>query len=175
MKKIDVPYHGQKKEYTCGPASLRMVFSYFDSLQDEKKLARQAKTSRRKGTSRKQMVLTARKAGYWVYEQTGAGINVLKWCINHELPAIVNYIEPADDEGHYAVVVGYDPKGVLLHDPYPSNGQNFHLARRTFLARWHGKSEKSERWVMTIGYNDFRPLPYTEDEELLSGTFYDPL
>jgi len=173
MKKLEVPYHGQEQEHTCGPASLRMVFSYFDALYEEPHLARQVKTTQRQGTARREMVAAARHAGYWVYEQTNATLGALKWFINREIPAIVNYLEPSGNEGHYTVVTGYDAKGLFLHDPW--NGQDFHLARRTFLSRWRGKSEQKHRWLMVVGYSDFRPLPQAEGEELIMGNFYDPL
>lgn len=173
MKKLDIPYHGQERTYTCGPASLKMVFAYFDALHKESQLARQAKTTARRGTSRRRLVSVARHAGYWTYDQTNATLGVLKWFVNHELPVIINYIEPTEDAGHYTVVTGYDAKGLILHDPW--NGQGFHLARRTFLSRWRGLTEKPERWLMAVGYSDFRPLPHSEGEDLLTGHFYDPL
>lgn len=173
MKKLNVPYHGQEREYTCGPASLRMVFSYFDTLYNEQQLTRRAKTSKHRGTTRKRMVTAARKAGYWVYEQSDSTLQVVKWFINNEMPVIVNYIEPDEDEGHYTVVTGYDAKGLFLHDPW--NGKDFHLARRAFIDRWRGSSEKQDRWLMSVNYSDLRPMPHTEEEEFLIGVFHDPL
>lgn len=148
MKKLVVPYHRQNKEHTCGPAALRMVLSYFNDHFKESQLARQAKTSRHRGTPRRRLAALARRKGYRVYEKTNASISLVERLINHEQPVIVNYIEPTDNQGHYAVVIGYDAKGLFLHDPW--NGKDFHLSRRTFQQRWRGETDKKERWLMLI-------------------------
>lgn len=172
MKKLDVPYHEQESRHTCGPASLRMVFSYFDELYGETQLARKTKTSWREGTRHRYMISVARGAGFWVYNNIDSTLAELKWFINHELPVIVNFFEPSEDVAHYAVATGYDAKGILLNDPW--NGKDFHLARRTFLGRWRSWEGRKKRWLMVVGRSDFRPQPYGNGEELLTGSFYDP-
>lgn len=148
MKKIVVPYHPQEQEHTCGPASLRMVLSYFNDHFRESQLARRAQTIRLLGTPRRHLVALARRRGYRVYEKSNATISLIEQFINRELPVIVNYIEPTDNQGHYAVVTGYDAKGLFLHDPW--NGKDFHLSRKTFQRRWRGETDKKERWLMVI-------------------------
>ncbi len=55
-----VPYFRQKRDYSCGPASLRMILSCFDLEIDEEKLIELCGTNRL-GTSRFQIVEAATK------------------------------------------------------------------------------------------------------------------
>jgi ABC-type bacteriocin/lantibiotic exporter with double-glycine peptidase domain len=45
LKKLEVPYHQQNRDYTCGPACLRMVLEYWNFQQDEVSLSMLCKTT----------------------------------------------------------------------------------------------------------------------------------
>jgi hypothetical protein len=38
-KIVEVPYHKQNRDYTCGPACARMVLEYYGIYQDEVRLS----------------------------------------------------------------------------------------------------------------------------------------
>jgi len=65
-KKIKVPYFKQKKNHTCGPASIKMIFKFFGLHAKEAELAKAMKT-KKDGTEHWQLIGIARKKGFYCY------------------------------------------------------------------------------------------------------------
>jgi len=151
---IQVPYFKQKKSYTCGPASLKMVLKFFGKNLNEDTIARKLKTSKQ-GTSHREIIDFARQNGFYCYVHENSTIHELRHFINLGLPVIVNYIEPKDNEGHYAVVVGFKKNGLILNDPW--NGANFILKEKDFKDRWHDrhKNYRCSGWLLVISKKRF--------------------
>lgn len=148
-KKIKgVPYFRQKKNHTCGPASMKMVFRFFGLHAKEAELAKTMKT-KKEGTEHWPLINIARKKGFYCYVHEKASLNQLKHFIDLGLPVIVNYVEPRDNEGHYAVVIGYGVRGIVLHDPW--NGKEFKIEFKEFVRRW---SER-KRWMFVLSKREF--------------------
>ena len=144
--RIAVPYFKQNTDYTCGPASLKMVISFLGKFQSEIQLAKIANTNEDSGTTHKNMVTVALKEGFQCYEKSGTRISQVKKIIKSGLPVIVNYIEPFSDIGHYAVIVGFEKENIIMNDP--SNGKNFNINEKDFIKRWH--SGNSKKWMLVI-------------------------
>jgi len=148
-----VPYFEQQKDYTCGPAALRMVFKFFNVRRSEAQLKRRLKTTARGGTDHRAMIRTAEREGFYCYVNTYSSLAEVKYYLHTGHPVIVNYIEPSDNEGHYAVVTGYSHNHLILNDPL--NGRNFKIHNRTFSRRWRSGDGKKVRWIMVISKKPF--------------------
>jgi predicted double-glycine peptidase len=149
---IQVPFYKQDTDYTCGPASLQMVFSFFGSFKSEGELARNLLTNSDAGTTHQNMIDGAVRNGFFCYVNNSSVFSELKNFISKGLPVIVDFIEPTDEEPHYAVVTGVSNRKVILNDP--ANGKGFELNETDFLSRWHDGSTHSERWMMVISKED---------------------
>ncbi|MDP2704742.1 MAG: cysteine peptidase family C39 domain-containing protein, partial [bacterium] len=131
---MKVPYHKQSETFTCAPASLKMVFEYFGRHISEQELADELKTDKKNGTRNNKIIKTAVEHGFFCYANNDSEIGEIESFLKKGLPVIVNYIEPSNDEGHYAVVVGLSDDYLFLNDPW--NGKKFEISREEFLKRW---------------------------------------
>lgn len=147
MKKR-IPHYHQKTDYSCGAASLRMVFAHFGMRTSEKRLAEILGTNPRTGTSRKAMLRHAKARGLRVEARHHLTLAEVASDIAAKRPVIVLYREPEDDVAHYAVCVGVTKDRVHLHDPW--HGPAFTIPRREFLRRWYGSHRATPRWAATF-------------------------
>ena len=154
MKLLKIPFFHQKKNYTCGPASLKMVFDFFGMKFKEEDIARKAKTDKT-GTKHDSLINVARKNGFYCYVHENGSINQIGHFIDIDLPVIVDYTEPSDGEGHYAVIIGYDKNKFILNDPW--NGKKFHLSFNEFKKRWHDfhKRHVYHCWFLILSKKKF--------------------
>ena len=146
--KLNIPYHKQKNSYYCGPAALQMVFAYFKYRLSQQKIAREARTNARHGTKNRALIRVAVKNGFYVYAQNNSTFLKIQYFLKKGWPVIVNFIEPTDNEGHYAVVSDITPGHIVLQDPF--NGKGLKIPRLEFLPRWHNKKNTQKRWLMTV-------------------------
>jgi ABC-type bacteriocin/lantibiotic exporter with double-glycine peptidase domain len=149
---LAVPFYKQDKHYTCGPASLQMTLQFFGLRISEEELARLAKTSHA-GTAHADLVCAARELGFHCYVNADAQLEEIKYFLNLGLPVVVNYVEPTDEDGHYAVAIGYTKNKIVLHDPW--NGPNFTLSQEEFLRRWHDSTGSTHRWLLVLSNQGF--------------------
>ena len=147
-----VPYHEQLNSYTCGPATLQMVMGYFGVHKNQRELAKKMKTKPWKGTDNKDLIRRATHEGFYCYVNNESTIFEIKHFLAMGLPVIVNYIEPSEDEGHYAVIVGYFFRWLILNDPW--NGERFKISEKKFLARWYDSRKRYPRWIMVLSKKD---------------------
>lgn len=147
---ISVPFFRQKTDYTCGPACLRMLFAMHGKTVGEDAIARDTSTRERTGTARTAMLRAARKHGFVCRMSSNATWKDIIANLEKGMPVLINYREPSEEEGHYALVVGTSGKNVLLHDPW--NGQEFSLDAKELKRRWLGHRTKNieQGWMMTI-------------------------
>jgi len=91
--------------------------------------------------------------------KTEATIDDVVSCLDNGIPVMVNYIEPTDEEGHYAIIHGYTETEFILHDPW--NGENFTLGRSEFENRWydHQSGELVSRWLLVVKPQDLPEIP----------------
>lgn len=99
----------------CGPASLKMVFDYYDVLVPEARLSEVAGATREKGASKEGMMKAAKHFGFNVFSKENASLNDLRYFIKRNIPVIVDWF--FEDDGHYSVVVDITKKNVVLMDP----------------------------------------------------------
>jgi len=153
--RLALPYIKQKKDYTCGPATLGMVLSFLGHIKSQARLARAMKTRKTKGTQNWAMINSARKEGFHVYVNEGATLDELKYYLMRGFPVIVNYIEPSEDAGHYSVVLGFGriTGALIMNDPW--NGKDFRLPELEFLNRWHSGNRMHKNWLMVVSKTPF--------------------
>lgn len=137
-------HHRQMSDYTCGPAALQMVFGYFKKRIAQETIAKRAGTSKKNGTSHKGMITAARAAGFSARASSRGTLAALARTLDKNIPVIVNYVEPEENEGHYAIAIGAGKKNVTLNDPW--HGPRFAMKTTEFLKRW----KKRNCWQLIL-------------------------
>ncbi|OGY47755.1 MAG: hypothetical protein A2840_01370 [Candidatus Buchananbacteria bacterium RIFCSPHIGHO2_01_FULL_47_11b] len=160
--KLKIPYHNQKTDYLCGPASLQMVLSFFGQTVSQQSLLKIAGLSvtraKKVGTPNNKLVVAARRAGFYCYVNEDATLDEMRYYISIGLPVIVNYVEPVTKAGHFSVAVGFNrlTKKIILYDPDPTSRQVVKIPEREFLKLWHAGYQKHYRWLMVINKKPFK-------------------
>lgn len=144
-KKLTVPYYAQEKSYSCGPASLRMIFGYYDLQIDEQEIRGFAGTDRN-GTTRKELVQVAKEYYFRVKTRSHGTLEDIIDILDKEIPVLVDW---HIGEGHFSVLYGYeqygDKQGLLyIHDP--ANSHRHILSQKSFLGVW--SYDKPPNWYM---------------------------
>lgn len=148
MQYLDVPYFKQDTTYTCGPASLQMVFAYYGIRVSEEKLAQELGSASEDGTRNGALIDAVLRRGLHCYVNDDATLEELMSLLERELPTVVNYIEPSQEDGHYGVVIGVSEEHVVLHDPW--NGEGLEFSHDAFLTRWKSRYADHHRWLMAV-------------------------
>lgn len=153
--KFKVPFYKQDTDYTCGPASLQMVLSFFNDHKSEACIAKKAHTDKEAGTAHKWMIEVAEREGFYCYVNNNSSLEELKNFIGTGLPVIVHFTEPSGEESHYSVIKGFGKKQLILNDPW--NGKDFKIKEKDFLSRWHGNvaNNNYKKWMMVISRENF--------------------
>ncbi len=99
----------------CGPASLKMIFDYYEISVSEMKLAEIAGASREKGASKEGLIKAAKHFGFNVFLKENSSLSDLRYFIKSNIPVIVDWF--FEDDGHYSIVVDVNKKNVVLMDP----------------------------------------------------------
>jgi ABC-type bacteriocin/lantibiotic exporter with double-glycine peptidase domain len=74
----------------------------------------------------------------WLRERTD--FEILKRCIDRDVPVMVPLKEPGEKEGHLAVAIGYDDGGEIMVLAEPATGSTVRVSYRDFLRVWTGAS-----------------------------------
>lgn len=148
MTSLKIHHRQQINNYYCGPASLQMALGFFDFWISQKKLATELSTNKKLGTSNKKMLAVAKKYGFQAYSQSNSKISDIKFFLANNFPVIVNFIEPKNQEGHFAVVSALSKNEIKLSDPY--NGKNFKLRLSDFNQRWRDQKNVYKKWFMVV-------------------------
>lgn len=137
----------EQSESMCGPASLKILFSYFGRNYTEKKLACFCSSTKKDGTDYKGMIKGAKKVSGFIFVKKNGTINELEYFIKKEkLPVIINWFDA--DDGHYSVVIGMNKKYIITADPINGKKERW-LSRKTFPNIWFdftGKDFKKVSW-----------------------------
>lgn len=158
-----IPYYRQQKDYTCGPAVLRMILASLGKRVTEKHLARLAGTSAQKGTSNFSMArmigstglpyITGQNVGYGdLRAYVKHGITVIEWMPQHLFPGHCAFEEThnynPEKDSHYALVVAASAQYVTLQDPVL--GRRVRVGRKGFIRAWRDWDETHLRWFLTV-------------------------
>ncbi len=142
---IKLPLCRQATDYTCGAAALQSILYYYGNEYDEGTLAADLKSDPDLGTNYRNIMDFAEAQGLQAESRTDMTINDLEADVRAGKPVIValqawseNPDTYSDDwnDGHYAVVVGYDNNRIYFMDPLQL-GNYTYIITSEFLARWH--------------------------------------
>lgn len=150
---LKVPYFKQDTEYSCGPATLQMIFAFYGKRFSEKLLTERLKTTISDGTKHKSLIDIAKSEGFYVYVNNNSSLEEVGSLIIENIPVMVHFIEPSSDDGHYSVVVAVKEDSIILNDPW--NGEGFIMSNCDFLARWRSEDSHNDCWIMAISPNTF--------------------
>lgn len=117
-KMLDVPHYLQSDDSTCGPASLRMIFAYYDFFISEKEVATICNHTYELGCRSEDMVCAAETLGFRVYLKNNSTIEEICQLIDAHVPVIVDWFCGDPPEGHSSVVVGYSENNLYILDPF---------------------------------------------------------
>lgn len=126
----------------CGPASLKIVLSYYCEEKSEEELAKLCDTDEDLGTDDQGLKKAAESLGYKVFIKNNSELSDIEKWIQKEIPVIVNwftrgrkdYTDADVADGHYSVVTGIDNKYIYLQDP--EIGTIRKLEKKDFLTVW---------------------------------------
>lgn len=109
----------------CGPATLKIILSYYQIDKSEENLARMCNVSEDLGTDDKSLKKAAEGLGFKVEIKNFSTLNDIKNWLEKDVPVIVDWFtrgrsDYSDSEvadGHYSVVMGLDKENIYLQDP----------------------------------------------------------
>lgn len=161
-----IPLHSLRQtfDFDCGAKALQALLAYYGEELREDQLLEELEADEQDGVRPEAMVAVARSHGFEVQAGPDWTLEEVKRRVSEGNPVIVLLQAWADreqsledwradwDDGHYAIVIGYDKDVLLFEDP-----ASFHrtwLEADEFLARWHDKhpvgGEKLLRWAMVL-------------------------
>lgn len=137
----------------CGPASLKILLSYFGKEFTEAELAKLAQATQDLGAEHEGMIEAAKEIGGYVFVKENGTIDELKYFVQKEkLPVIIGWFDKDGD--HYSVVVNITEKNVIICDPAANEPERW-LDIETFPRIWFDFSGKDNRittwgWYMAV-------------------------
>lgn len=136
---LKVPYFKQNRDYTCGPACLRMVLAYYGIQQDEVTLTMLCGTDV-SGTALEDIANVARRFKLSAERSRLENLTEAQGWLARGIPFIadvdaVSLYEQEDPvpAGHLVVVIQVDEQ-VIFHDP--ERGAIQKVERKNFDAAW---------------------------------------
>lgn len=151
-KIIRVPLTRQATDHTCGVASLQSILFYYGIEVREDLLAQELGTTVDSGTPYQNIVSYAQSRGFNVSVRLHMTLNDLKSLIDQDQPVLVPiqaWMNPlidwsTYDEGHYVVVIGYDPGNIIFMDP-STLGHYTYIPNDEFMVRWHDQESDNNK------------------------------
>lgn len=139
----DFPDTIQANDYSCGVAAVQAVLQFYDQWGYADEYAREMGTTPEEGTHPGRMVECLRKRGLDARLVEGLTVDDLRRRVDEGVPVIVDFQawgEKQDysrewEDGHYAVVVGYEGETFILEDP-SLLGQRGTLTAAELESRW---------------------------------------
>jgi len=153
---IEIRKYTQKTDYSCGPASLKIVCDFYGEDYKEADLRELAHTTKEWGTEHIGMVRAARALGYTVRIKSKTSIKELEHAVSKGFPIIVDYENWGG--GHYSVVTKIDERFVHMADPGNIENCFSKLKKKDFLYRWYydrgcfydHPHERAAKWAMLM-------------------------
>ncbi|MGB8359699.1 MAG: C39 family peptidase [Bacteroidales bacterium] len=148
---LDFPQTRQSFNYSCGPGAVQAVMAYYGENFRESELIELLKTDKNEGTLVKHITDFLNQKGFSTTVKQNMTTDELFSFIDKHIPVIVmlqawggeddfeNSYRDSWDDGHFAVVIGYTRKDVLLSDP--ALFTRGYIPVQEFIDRWHDYDE----------------------------------
>jgi len=130
---IELKLHKQETDYSCGPASLKMVLEHFGVEKSEEELIKLTGAKAGLGCTPNDLVRAARELGFDAEYIPTSSLEEVEKLMNEGVMVIVDWFSP-EVNGHYSVVVKLTDKEITLANP--THGNNTVMTRNEFLNRW---------------------------------------
>lgn len=141
----------------CGPASLKILLSYYGIEKSENELAKICGTKKDLGTDDQGIKKAAESLGLKVKIKNNSSFKDIEKWLDKKVPVIVNwftrgrvdYTDADVADGHYSVVFGLDDKHIYLQDPETGTARK--LEREDFMTVWFdftGKNIKPNELII---------------------------
>lgn len=145
---MHIPFFKQQQDWTCGPASLRMVLHSFGMVKTENALVKLLQKKGEPGTPNRSLPEAAEKLKLNYVVRRNASIADVKWYLNQGFGVIISYFDTIEKVGHFAVVKKIDAKKIHLLDPW--HGPEHKHLLNDFLPNWRSGFDKDKRWFIAI-------------------------
>jgi predicted double-glycine peptidase len=151
-------YFSQEKDYSCGPAVMRMALARFGEYVSERTLRKLMKPGFLFGTRHHRFSEAARTYGLYAHTKTKAALEDVEQALHAERIVIVNFVEPVASASHFALIVALEDERVILDDPW--HGKGFPMDRKEFVQRWQhrnrfGKGNWYRSWMLELSDTPF--------------------
>jgi ABC-type bacteriocin/lantibiotic exporter with double-glycine peptidase domain len=139
----NVPFYSQN-DFHCGPSSLAGVFNYYGKNIPPSQIADRIFKETVRGTLSIDMALYARDQGFVAEWYTG-DLTDLRENIDNNFPliAMIDLGLGPIQKPHFLVIVGYDPKGVIVNS-------GVHQHKTVPWHRFHNQWSRSSLWTLRI-------------------------
>jgi len=118
----------------CGPASLKILLSYFGKNYTEDQLAKLSNATCDLGVEHEGMIQAIKEIGGYSFVKENGTIEELEYLIKQEkLPVIIGWFEKDGD--HYSVVVNVTEKNIIIVDPAMNEPERW-IDRELFPNIW---------------------------------------
>jgi predicted double-glycine peptidase len=142
----------QKKDWSCGPAALKILLGYLGHPATEEQLIHLTDAKPEGGTEHEGMVRAAEILGHQVFSRENATDQDLLRFIQQGIPVIVDF--QGSQGGHFAVISGIKDGRIVLDDPREHGSQEHTLDLDVFKNRWfnirYDNHRRVNRWMMAI-------------------------
>ena len=142
-KLLNIKPFQEKLNYSyCGPATLKILLSYYGIDKTEKQLAKMAGWDKDLGIDDKGIKRAAEALDFKVKIKNNSSFKDIEKWLEKDIPVIVNwftrgrndYSDSETADGHYSVVMGLDDEFIYLQDP--ELGAMRKIARDGFMRVW---------------------------------------
>lgn len=136
------PFQETLNASMCGPASLKIVLSYYGIEKNEEELAWLCEKDDELGTNDEGIKKAAEQCGFTVEIKSNSSFDDIENWLQKDVPVIVNwftrgrtdYTDSDVADGHYSVVCGLDDEHIYLQDP--ETGGMRKLEKEDFMTVW---------------------------------------
>jgi ABC-type bacteriocin/lantibiotic exporter with double-glycine peptidase domain len=146
------PFHLQTKDYTCGPACMRMALEFFGINRREDELEKLMHALPGQGTLFKDMEDAAEHFGLAHKTIAPATIDDIKMLLAEQWLVIVCYLmqtEPFQID-HYAIVRKLDKGRINLFDPWHGELQSYPIIQFEEIWKSRERPDKADQWLIAL-------------------------
>jgi predicted double-glycine peptidase len=126
----------------CGPASLKILLSYYGVNKTEEELAKMTRWNKELGVDDRGIKNAAERLGFRVEIKNNSNFKDIEKWLKKSIPVIVDWFTRGRTDyndsdvagGHYSVAMGLDDKFIYLQDP--EIGKIRKLTREDFMTVW---------------------------------------